>query len=249
MRTLIFNADDYGLSPAVSSGIREAQRGVVRSTTVMANIVTPEEAHALKDSGIGAGLHLNLSCGRPLSPDYPEALLKDNGCFDKALALTASTWQIAQHLAAAQAEWQAQLDRADELGLTLTHLDSHHHAHLMSTLFAAALALAAQRGLALRCRAAHVPWARNSGVRCPDTLVEGFFGVGNISQERLLALLDCATGQTVEVMCHPGRVDCELVQRSGYVTQREAELAVLGDAELRLRLEDAGWRIGGYLLV
>ena len=78
MPTLIFNADDYGLSPAVSRGILTADRGVVRSTTVMANFVTDDEARALIDSGMGCGAHLNISSGVPLT-DYPAALRKVDG--------------------------------------------------------------------------------------------------------------------------------------------------------------------------
>jgi chitin disaccharide deacetylase len=245
-RQLVFNADDYGLCPGVSLGVLEASRGVVRSTTVLANLADTPALQALGMEGLGCGVHLNLSCGLPLSPDYPEALLS-GGNFDKSQALAATTWQDGRWLAAVEAEWRLQHERLQRAGLELDHLDSHHHVHLLPTLFPLALKLAAEWGLALRsrsneqhaqCRAARVP--------TPDSLVEGFFGAGNISVGRLLELLDATTGAVVEVMCHPGIVDDTLRGLSSYVDERAAELDVLGDELLQGQLEAAGWSIGGY---
>ena len=53
-RRVIFNADDYGLSPGVSAGILAAVEGVVRSTTVMANLVSHLEADFLRRSGLSS---------------------------------------------------------------------------------------------------------------------------------------------------------------------------------------------------
>lgn len=246
-RRLIFNADDYGLTAGVSAGILQAARGVVRSTTVLANVVAPEEARELGHSGISAGVHLNLSYGPPLTAAYPPALLNPDGSFDKRRALDARNWRSAQYRQAARAEWQAQIECAGELGLTPDHLDSHHHVHLLPALFPLALGLARERGLSLRVRQQQVAEARGAGVRTPETLVEGYYGRGNIAQGRLLELLSAASGDVVEVMCHPGRVDQQLMQISGYAGERAEELACLGDKRLAKMLEEAGWQISGYV--
>ena len=262
MRNLIFNADDYGLSPAVSAGIRRAmQDGAVRSTTVMANFTTGEELEALKallaadvagaaPRGLTAGCHLNLSAGPPLTADYPAELLRDGPdgrrWLDKQRALNPATWNDRDLVVFAAVEWAAQLALLRESGLPLSHLDSHHHIHLQPVLFPIALDLAQQHGLALRVRREFRSLARSSEVACPDTLLEGYFGENMIGREALLALLDAATGETVEVMCHPGQVDDLLRQRSGYVAEREAELAVLGDPALVEELTACGWRLQGF---
>lgn len=245
-RLLIFNADDYGLSPAVSAGIRAAARGVVRSTTVMCNLAGAAEIAQLGRSRLGAGVHLNLSCGPPLSRGYPAALLKSDGSFDKALALSAATWEDPRHAAAAQAEWQAQLAWARSSGLTPTHLDSHHHAHLLPPLFPLALELARRERLPLRVRPAQVAAARAAGVATPDDLCEGFFGAGNLTLARLGELLYRAKGRVIEVMCHPGLSDAQLRQRSGYTSERVVEMICLGNRRLARLLEVCGWQIGDY---
>jgi chitin disaccharide deacetylase len=246
-RVLIFNADDYGLSPAVSRGILAAAPGVVRSTTVMANYVRPDEALGLELAGLGAGVHLNLSAGLPLSKYYPGALLTTDGRFNKLLALLELTWESAQYRNAVITEWNAQLDRLRQLGVKLTHLDSHHHTHLLGPLFPIALVLARRHNLGLRIRTPEQrALARREGVRTPDCLVEGFFGAGQLTRAKLLTLLAQAEGEVVEVMCHPGKQDGLLRERSGYTAEREQELAILGDPALADELCSLGWRLVGF---
>jgi predicted glycoside hydrolase/deacetylase ChbG (UPF0249 family) len=262
MQRLIFNADDYGLSPAVSAGIRRALAGgVVRSTTIMANFASAAEVEQLgallaadaaapQPRGLTAGCHLNLSAGPPLTADYPAQLLRagpgGSQWFDKAQALRPATWADRGLVAAAAVEWAAQLALLRETGLPLSHLDSHHHVHLQPALFPVALDLAQQHGLALRVRREYRSLARASEVACPDVLEEGYFGQGHLGRDALLALLGAAGGDSVEVMCHPGQVDETLLQRSGYVAEREAELAVLVDPALEEELARRGWSLQGY---
>jgi predicted glycoside hydrolase/deacetylase ChbG (UPF0249 family) len=245
-RRLIFNADDYGLSPSISAGILAASAGVVRSTTVMANWVTEIEAEALRDSGLSTGAHLTLSGGAPLSPNYPEELLLSDGRFDKAKALDPATWELTANREAAVREWWAQLDRLEALNLSIDHLDSHHHTHMLAPLFPSALDLALARRLGLRVRPQHYGAAWAAGVQAPEFLIESFFGYNSIDRQKLLASLETAPGSVVEVMCHPGTVDMLLYERTSYQEEREAELAVLGDPSLAEEFESRGWMISGY---
>ena len=69
---LIVNADDYGRSPNVSRGIRQAHRqGIVTSTTCMMNFanVADDLSRALQETpALGLGVHLVLTAERPLLP-------------------------------------------------------------------------------------------------------------------------------------------------------------------------------------
>jgi predicted glycoside hydrolase/deacetylase ChbG (UPF0249 family) len=47
-------------------------------------------------------------------------------------------------------------------------------------------------------------------------------------------------------MCHPGQVDSLLRERSGYLEERETELATLCNCELIDGLADRGWHLRGY---
>ena len=68
-RRLIVNADDFGLTPGVSTGILSAHRhGIVSSTTLLATAaIDGEQLAELRDSSVGVGIHVNLTLGRPLS--------------------------------------------------------------------------------------------------------------------------------------------------------------------------------------
>src|SRR5213596_1496396 len=68
-RRLIVNADDFGLTRGVSGGILAAHRhGIVSSTTVLVTGKPDrEDVAAARDSGLGIGLHVNLTLGAPLT--------------------------------------------------------------------------------------------------------------------------------------------------------------------------------------
>src|SRR5207244_5428601 len=78
-RSLIVNADDYGLTAGVSRGIIDAhRRGIVTSTTLLVNRpVDPALIEALQSSGLGVGLHMNLTLGPPVAPAKRVASLLD----------------------------------------------------------------------------------------------------------------------------------------------------------------------------
>ena len=85
MRTLIVNADDFGLSASVNAGIVHAHvAGIVTSTTLLANGAAFVEAVALarRHPTLGVGVHLDLVEGRPLSaPATVGSLVDPDGAF------------------------------------------------------------------------------------------------------------------------------------------------------------------------
>ena len=88
MKRLIINSDDYGRTPEISRGIREAYlHGVVTSTTCMMNIPTTAEdiAIALREApALGMGVHLVLTMGHPISASESVPSITDkNGQFFK----------------------------------------------------------------------------------------------------------------------------------------------------------------------
>lgn len=229
---LIFNADDYGLTPAVSHGIRQAhQRGLVTSTTALMNQpTTPADLHAAltETPQLGLGVHLNLTLGRPLTA--ARTLTTPHGTF----------WPLAElpprlpslDLAAVETEWRAQIDRFGAYtGRAPTHLDAHHHvAYLHPALVRLLFTLARDYA----CPVRHHPqldtaWGAalqtEFAPRLPAGLWLTFFGAHATPAElrRLLANLP-PTG-CVEVMCHPGHVTPAL--QSSYRLERARELAVL----------------------
>ena len=130
MKTLVLCADDYGLSAPVSRGIlRLAAQQRLSHTSCIVN--TPDWqgfAGELARSGLQAGLHLNLSEGRPLSPALAALWPKLPAL--PALILQAHARRLP--LAALRDEWRMQLDAFEQAtGHAPTLIDGHQHvAHL-----------------------------------------------------------------------------------------------------------------------
>ncbi len=255
---LIVNADDYGRSQGVSRGIREAhQRGIVTSTTVMINQtgVRDELAAALQFPGLGVGLHLVFTAGRPfLTPGRLGGWVDDQGRFlDQH-----TVWARAESLdpAALREEFLAQVDRFRVwAGRLPDHLDCHHFAHLYPPFFAAYVDVAAEAGLPLRVpfppetalahAAPRLPYLEGfprdvvrgmivtdsalllaRPVKYADRFVSSFFGRKAVTLDHLLALLDGLRPGTTELMCHPGYDGPDLAG-SSYRAERELELGLL----------------------
>lgn len=147
MRNLIVNADDLGWTEGVNRGIAEAHaNGIVTSASILANgaaFVSGVEL-ALSREGLGVGVHLNLSDGAPMAPrELVTTLLNDDGEF--AGGTEAILMKLARRaivLSEVEQEWDAQITRVREFGITPTHLDGHKHVHMLPGLFEVALRLA-----------------------------------------------------------------------------------------------------------
>ena len=230
MRTLIVNADDFGLTRGVSAGILAAHRhGIVTSTTVLvtADVDRAQLAQA-RDSGLGLGLHLNLTLGRPLT--RTRSLVDGKGGFVRDPRRAAAGADAREVLA----EAEAQIRRFETLvGRLPTHIDTHHHVGLYPPVRDVVLGVARALGVPIRSQdAAARSRARSAGLRTTDH----FFGESGPdaywSGARTLAHLRTLPPGVSEFMCHPGRFDDDLGY-SRYGRQREVEMAGLGTAGAR----------------
>ena len=115
MKFLIVNADDYGHTPGVSSGIREAHlNGIVTSTSAMMNSPhIEEELPRLIElcPYIGIGVHLIMTSGKPLLPvdalPVLMSLSEDGISFNHD-----PQGQINRiNMEEIRSEWQAQIDK------------------------------------------------------------------------------------------------------------------------------------------
>jgi len=227
---LIVNADDFGLTPGVSAGILAAHRhGIVTSTTMLVNRDVPADlvARAL-DSGLGIGLHVNLTLGHPLTRG---ASLRDAaGAFVRDARRAAARAKAGE----VEAEIGAQIERFLTLAKRLpTHLDTHHHVGLHVPVREAVLGAARKLGVPVRSQdGAARSRARGVGLRTPDH----FFGESGPdaywSLARTLRHLRALPSGVSEFMTHPGWCDAEL-SYSRYGRQRETELASVGSPAAR----------------
>jgi len=174
-----------------------------------------------------AGVHLQLTDGIPRLPAHviPSLVTKDGNFARSRSELGPLEPDEIRR------EWQAQAETFMDLGLTPTHVDTHQHVHKEPAIFEVFLAIARRYRIAARAmNPAQVTSLRSAGVPCADYCQTNWYG--NITAESLIACLSEAwrsigsTG-TVELMCHPGQIDADLLLRSRYITQRQLELDIL----------------------
>jgi predicted glycoside hydrolase/deacetylase ChbG (UPF0249 family) len=240
MRSLIVNADDFGLTRGVSAGILAAHRhGIVTSTTVLVTASPDGEQLAeARAVGLGLGLHVNLTLGKPLT--RAPSLVDPKGSFvrdPRRVAAGADARQV-------RAEVEAQIARFEKLvGRPPTHLDTHHHVGLYAPVRDVVLDVARTLGLPVRSQdAAARARARGAGLRTTDH----FFGESGPdaywSAARTLAHLRALPPGVSEFMCHPGYFDADLGY-SRYGRQREVELTGLGTPGARAASAALGIRL------
>ena len=152
MKNLIVNADDFGWTEGVNRGIVEAFRhGIVTSTSLLANGVAFGEAVELAKTapGLGVGVHLNLSDGKPVAERKKvTTLVNDKGEFaggPETLLLRRARRGLP--LEEVEREWGAQIQKVRDARIEPTHLDGHKHVHMLPGLFEMALRLAKKHGV------------------------------------------------------------------------------------------------------
>jgi predicted glycoside hydrolase/deacetylase ChbG (UPF0249 family) len=263
MKRLIINADDYGWTPSISRGIREAHlNGVVTSTTCIMN--KPSSAHdvalAVQETPrLGLGVHLVLTLGKPILPaEAVPSLVDENGNHFQYAAFI----QRASHLdlTEVKAEWRAQIEAfIRAAGRKPDHLDSHHHsAFFTPELLRAMLEIASEYNCPVRNPIAqgNSPTAGQSGewdsvrehaprlmqelnARSTDMIFVNFYD-DDATHENLMDIVGRLHDGTSEVMCHPGYVDEVLAKESAYSLPRERELNILTAPVLRQAIETKG---------
>lgn len=217
-RSLIVNADDFGLSEGTNAGIIEAhEHGVVTSASLMVRqpAVESAAAYARKSSTLGIGLHIDLGEWEWRNDEWVQIykFVPD----DDAAAVAA---EIERQLTA----FHALIGRAP------THLDSHQHVHQHEPVRSAAAAAAARLGIPLRGVGGGIAFCGSfyghaaKGVSYPE----------GISVENLLKLLCGLPVGTTEMSCHPGH-DEHLA--SCYSHERIVEVKTLCDPQVRAALE------------
>jgi chitin disaccharide deacetylase len=268
-RLLVINADDFGLTPGVCTGILRAHRdGVVTSTSALtAAPAFAQHARALVDSGLDAGVHLAVVGEDPplLSAREVPSLVDNRG----RLALTWRTFLRRSALGIVdiddvRREWSAQLDAAASAGLHPTHLDSHQNVHLWPPLGALLVHLAVDRsisairvagslrvgpvyagvrvlGAALRHR------ARSTGLAVAD-LAAGLDHAGALDYPTLRATIDrLAAGRGhADLTTHPGEGPDPDRSRYRWGYAWPEELRALCDTGIRRHILDRGFSLGSF---
>ena len=270
-RTLIVNADDYGLTTAVSQGIVHAHdRGVLTSTSVL--VLAPAFATTapwLRDLvGIGIGAHLAV-----VGEDPPLLTAREIPTLVNARGYLPTSWrQLLPRVAArridladVEREWTAQLDAIAAEGLEVDHLDSHQHVHVFPGLCDVAIRLANARaipavrltrsasdapvGRVMRCLGNRfADRARAAGLRFPADAA-GLDEAGRLDEPSVLAALARLAGTdaaVVELSGHPGNAVDPDRYRYAWDYRWGAELDALCSPAVRAAVDRHGFTLGTY---
>lgn len=256
-RSVLLVADDYGLSPAVSAGIRQLIEARRLSGTGCMTLFPewPSEARLLEaTAGLGEcqiGLHLTLT-------DFPGLTgfsLDGSGRMPRLSALIAAVSATRRHDAAIARELDAQLAAFEaERGAVPAYLDGHQHVHFLRPV---RLWLAARAGHF--ASGSSLPWLRGGpvtglgegiGLKAKiafvAALARGFEirmrAAGYGIRGPLCGFYDWRRPETFSpaldawletvpdgalMMCHPGGIDELLRARDGLVEARRVELDTL----------------------
>ena len=220
-RTLIVNADDFGLSPGVNAGIIAAHElGIVTSASLMVRGPAAEAAavYARTRPQLSVGLHLDLGEWAHRGGDWVR--LYEVVPPEDAKAVRT---EVARQLAAFRRL----------MGRDPTHLDSHQHVHRREP----ARGMLADVGHELGVRVRHL----TPGLTyCGD-----FYGQDDegrpypelVTAAALVGLLKRLPTGVTELGCHPGMGD-DL--DTMYVRERPLEVLALCDPEVRAVIPELG---------
>lgn len=247
-RLLIVNADDFGLSKGQNYGIIDSFRhGAVTSTTALVNGEAVDHAVQLcrDEPKLAVGMHFVLTLGKPLTQMLN---FTRNGLLGKWV------WEMADEdmlpLNEIAEELECQYQRFIKLfGREPTHLDSHHHVHMIPQIFPIVAHFATQRGLPLRLDRNSVTNETNfaQALLSSQGFSSEFYG-DEISEALFLQALDASAARgeaSLEVMCHPAFIDNTL-RRSAYCYPRLTELEVLTSPSLKYAIAERGYYLGNF---
>lgn len=243
---LIINADDFGLSYGQNYGIIDCfTNGVVASTTLLSTGRAFDHACLLakQHSALDIGVHLSLDLGTPLSdPRLIPSLLDDTHVFRRYnledSIIDVSTEEV-------YIEWRTQIEKVIAAGLTPSHIDSHHHIHMMMNVFPVYLRLAREFHLAIRFHPRKwteyqilKAWPLLEGLPRANHFLNSFYGT-TITPD-FFAHVALEQGRTYEMMCHPAYLDQWIMENSSYNIQRSIEAETLQLAKTHQLIQQRG---------
>lgn len=241
MTKLIVNADDFGLCEANTLGIIKAHtEGIVTSTTMMANQPAAKFAASLmKDyPNLGVGLHLNLTVGKPLTPNL-KTIVGEDGKFINQFSYANKEIDIEE----IRQEYQAQMDKFIELtGKLPTHVDHHHSYTLIPEQIGLIKEIADKYGIPMR--GGH--FSKDAYDYQPVEFVSSFYDETTTADYFTENKGELNKYDYVEIMSHPGFATQELFNWTGYTWQRVRELTVLTNPKVKESLKEYGIELINY---
>lgn len=263
-KLLVVNADDLGMTEGTNNAIIECFRnGIVRSASIIAAGRAFENAVRLckQNPSLSLGVHLTLVSEKPvLGAGRIPSLVDERGDLTFSNKEFVSRFMLRQiKMSEVMDELDAQIKKTLDAGISVSHLDSHQHLHMLPGVIDITIGLAKKykikrirvpsevtlsvktMGLGLLSLFARKKM-KEAGISCADH----FWGIkksGRINERDMLDLAErCQSGLT-EVMCHPAYIDdayrkayVPYYKSTGFPHDPQGEVAALTSKSVRERL-------------
>lgn len=267
MKKLIVNADDFAIHTLVNQAIIKAhQVGVLTSTSILANGPAFEEAIALATANpsLGVGVHLCLVGELPALSDpqaIPTLLDPSTGrLYSNYLLFTKKylTGQINKQ--EIYRELALQVSKVKNTGISITHIDSHQHMHMLPKIDDIAVRICRENGIS-KSRVSQeglfftggYPYTvgrylgkvalslfslmaartfKSSVIKHPEHFY-GMLAGGNMQERYLLKIIERIPTGTNEIMLHPGMDKEQLTREFGFEYNWQLEYEALISSTVR----------------
>lgn len=254
---VIINADDFGWTEGINEGIIEAHRhGVLTSATLVANAAATRHAvaQAAHFPNLSVGVHLSYQLGEPLlARDEVDTLYDSEGRPRFSLpALWLHATLRKKVRSQLDAHFRSQVEHVLNLGVPLTHLDTHKHVHFWPAVFDLVARIASDHGIpavrlvreypadpgpaAVKTRMAVLGLFWTSIVnrrtiaqydlRCPDRFI-GIIQTGRWTRQMFMDVVRSVRPGVTEIMTHPGHPEGLENEPTRLVESRRTELNIL----------------------
>jgi hypothetical protein len=248
MQGLIVNADDFGFSQQINQGVCEAhENGIVTDASLLVRSpYAPQAIEMANQINLPVGLHIDFVT--PYSASSRKEL-GPNGHLTQELFNREFNDQVTslfscEELLLIQDEIKSQIEDFIAIaGHSPSHLDYHFGLHFLLDVMFIYLTVANQYHLPVRWGVQYA--GRNPVVLAPARLCDKFRGVKNSSIQAFTDLLQEPWEGELEVLCHPG-----YFTPNGffdfYNQEREYELEILTDPQLKTEIEHMGIQLVNY---
>lgn len=236
MTIFIVNADDFGLTSEVNEGIIQAfQRGIVTSASLIpSGTAFPQAVQFIKENPkIDVGIHLTLTGEKSLvNPREIPTLVDNHGRF-RENAYRFFLDYMKNHISMNEVEMElnAQFEKIIKHDVSISHIDSHQHIHILPKVLEITIRLAKKYNIGhIRCPKEKIRLKSITSFRKYPRLVQqialnffclysqqrikpytvggfhGFFHGGGMGKTALLKTLSIEEDGISEIMVHPAAI-------------------------------------------
>ncbi|OGW82963.1 MAG: hypothetical protein A2987_04190 [Omnitrophica bacterium RIFCSPLOWO2_01_FULL_45_10] len=275
MKYLIVAADDFGMTKSMNEGIVKAYKeGIVTSINFMPSGEAFEDARTLamelKLKEIGG--HLALTETSPVAePDKVSSLVTRGNRFRKdyiSLILDLFFKRIRED--EIYIELKSQLGRLKALGIKIAYLSSHEHIHMRPDILKIFVELAKEHGIpSIRCirrekisppysvkkiyRTLTAAYFDKRMRESLDTLAishadnfRGFLDSGSLNESNLINICKSLDDGITELVCHPGFLGPEVLDRYRFHINCEYELYALTSPRVKKIIKEQNINLINY---